>query len=255
MDVECCDTADTATREVEYKQRCMRAVARGWKALKRYYLDVKASKRKKRRLLGQLQLLHLLIFAAVAVFFIYSLLSLFRESAATSSYSIPLRFVSVMEARMDVHSGCSDVSCKQIEGAQQLPGYSGLYMSEVMEAATRLMRAYSMSCNCAPLYNVSYRYMTIEGDSGSAIHAFNPTVTGSSVSHGRVLVRQTQELLVPGGGTRQIARLNGIMLSYLDEFCVPQSDRLFTAETAWCIQSCIDLFNGKTIYDITEAAH
>ena len=181
----------------------------------------------------------------------YTLLSLLNTSGNKSSnpYVVHLKFVSIEEERTDIHSKSSDVICSQIEGKNPLSGYNEVYLPSVMEASVKLMRQREMSCNCAPLYNISYKYMTI-ADGWRVIHAFNPMVTGSSPEHGRVIVKESQEILIPGAGVRNMPRMNGLTLTYTDEYCVVQSDKLFTREIAWCIQSCMDLFNGKTIYDI-----
>lgn len=216
------------------------------KWLHRKYLDVKnSSKREKRKWLRKLQLIHFVLLLLLVLLFLYVTWSTLTGSAGDSPYVKHMRFVSIEEDRIDIHTRSKDVSCEQIQGQQKLDGMDALAM---METAALLMEQYDLQCNCAPLFNVSFRYMSIK-DGWSVVHAFNPSVTAPITSHGRALVMESQELLVPGAGTREVVRLNGLTLSYLDQNCVKRDDRAFIKETAWCIQSCIELLEGKTVYD------
>lgn len=252
-DVESRAPPDTGSNLAQLKTAVVRGCRVALKRVKRCYLDVKNSKRAQRRLIGRLQLVHLLIVSAFLLLFIYTLFSMsdtHKTAVAIVHESINLRFVSVEEARSNIHIRSKDVNCDEIEGRKPLSGYNSLYLPAVMDAAVRLMQQKAMICNCAPLYNVSYRYISSIGQDGELLHLFNPIVTGSPVQHyGRTMVTESQEMLIPGAGSRQVIRMNALTLQYTDEYCITKHDVQFTNRSAWCIQSCIDLLNGKTIYD------
>lgn len=222
-------------------RRCRQLRKRG----QRWWLDIRNSKRRQRKLLGTLELVH------VGVLLLLLALFLYYYYFSVDSTKV-LHFVSVREQRHDVHLRSEELSCDQVDGSSPLPGYQPLSVYALKDAGEKLLRQRGMTCNCAPLYNVPVRYLTLlQPDAPSTttvLHLFNPTVTGSLPQLGKSLVTESQELLVPGAGTRDMPRLNGITVSYRDEWCQPQQHS-FTHNSAWCIQSCIDLLNGKTIYD------
>lgn len=231
---------------IEYQEDFSRKIKRWYrgttKFLQRKYRDVLNSKRRQRKLLKNVQFFHFLIILFLVAVFVYML----WFSNSESIYIVGMRFVSVEEDRADVHTKSKHVTCQQIQGLEKI---EDMDVPSMMETAVVLMKQNELSCNCAPLYNVTYRYITIEND-WSPIHAFNPVITAPVTTYGRVMVTENQELLIPGAGCRDVTRLNGLVLSYMDHNCIKQS-KTFVKEVAWCIQSCIELLDGKTIYDIT----
>jgi len=243
MDVEGCvhRPQQTLTRRVERVWTEVKGVSqRTWKDVKN------SSKRSQRRLIQKMLFIHwTLLIVLVAVFLCMAVSVLVGTGSDSSPYIAGMKFVSIEEERTDIHVRSREVSCEQAQGLEKL---HDMDVSAIMETAALLMKKYDMSCNCAPLYNVSYRYMTIQ-DGWTVIHAFNPVLMGPVLSYGRMLVTESQEQLVPGAGSRNIVRLNGLTLSYMDQVCAVQT-KMFVTEIAWCVQSCIELLEGRTIYDV-----
>lgn len=240
-------SSSSSSRIASFWQQVCRS-ARSWKkSVRKRWLDVRHSKRQQRRLLKHMEIFYAVVLLLVLLLFLYYMF--WGETEADQA--LLFRFVSIRESRMDIHLRSEELTCEHITGhAKPLPGFEAqLLFTETMKTAgVRLLKQRpSMACNCAPLYNFPFRYITLPS-SKEVAHLFNPVVTGSLPELGKSLVTESQELLIPGAGTRNMTRLNGIQLSFHDEWC--QLKQLsFTYSTAWCIQSCIDLLNGKTIYE------
>ena len=228
------------------------------KSSRQYKNIAYSSKRQQRQAFNKVLWIHRFLLVLLCLTFLYLLLFITREpedgrqlathlsSKTGSLYAGSLYFLPASEREEgQLHQRSRDLSCNQIKGLETVQGYD---MLSVMETASLLMKQHKLFCNCAPLYNVSYRYLTI-WDGWSTVHAFNPVITAPATSFGRVMVQETQEILFPGAGARERVRLNGLILSYQDDACMVQSARLFTHDAAWCIQSCVDLLEGKTIYE------
>jgi peptide deformylase len=99
------------------------------------------------------------------------------------------------------------------------------------------------------MFNLTRRYLRVGTQS-----IYNPVIERASKSRSKVT--ESQALLWGTDslkGDRKVIRNNNIIVKGADMDC--QEVRFaFVDENAWCVQSCVDLLDGRTIYDALPPA-
>ena len=118
-------------------------------------------------------------------------------------------------------------------------------------------------CTCAPMFGARRRHIALQRSSGDiaerVVHMYNPELDTAWFKTWRgingdlttkyALNSEQQRVLFPGReGTVKVVRANAVRVQFMNESCA-QNSVLLEGAHAWCIQSCIDLLNGISVYD------
>lgn len=141
-------------------------------------------------------------------------------------------------------------------------------LAVLREAAERALRASGsggdngLACVCAPMFGTRRRIMTIAAGTDAAKlpqHMYNPIVDATwdgRLPSGEVVPAASTKSIVPEKQQHMFpdkteavehVRRDAIRLSFVNEKC-SRGAVILQKEAAWCAQACIDLMNGKTIY-------
>lgn len=170
------------------------------------------------------------------------------------------------QAGVDFSAVSAEVTCGELE-----TGSLARTVSPAEEPSLARLRAYAdhvlagsgpdtPPCVCAPMFGTRRQYLALRQPArpGAVTHMYNPAIDGLWDGHlpdgrrpastGRSLVSESQQMLFPGrAGPVENVRQNAIRLTYRDESCHARAVVLQT-ESAWCVQVCIDLMAGVTVY-------
>lgn len=124
---------------------------------------------------------------------------------------------------------------------------------EMMYAFERLLSKGDDFCICAPVYGQQVRYACWNDAELRPVHAFNPFMLGAPLrSYGRSRVSESQEWIgLTGTNSSSVVkniRFNAMTIQYRNIYCKDDS-RLVQNEVAWCLQSCLDLLDGISVYE------
>jgi len=118
--------------------------------------------------------------------------------------------------------------------------------------AEALLAGSDAACMCAPMVGTRRRYLAIRrAGAGGLVHLYNPVIDNdaAAAASDKSIVAESQRMLFPGR-TEDVenVRANTVRISYRDDACQARA-MLVHNEAAWCAQACIDLMNGRTVYD------
>jgi hypothetical protein len=128
------------------------------------------------------------------------------------------------------------------------------------------------ACTCAPMFGARRRHVAVmqrvENIVEAVLHMYNPRLDeawfaawggmeagdvasggGGGVSGRHALVREDQRMLFPARTERvKVVRANGVRVVFVNESCAGNAIVLLK-ESAWCVQACLDLLDGISVYD------
>ncbi len=132
-----------------------------------------------------------------------------------------------------------------------------LSMRDVRIATGRALAAVpSLACACAPMFGALVRHVAVRRGTATTInatleHLYNATMQPVAVNvTAEYDVRQTrQDFLFPQAPAQAANRswLRRVAVHYVNDRCEPKRVVL-DAERAHCMQSCEELFAGRSIY-------
>jgi len=149
---------------------------------------------------------------------------------------------------VDLTRAASDVSCDEMR--------TGL--GRLRFAIESLIRADQLSCACAPMIGVSRRYIAVRTSNTSIDHMYNPSLdatwdgvvdASTRIELSQSLVTENQRMLFPERvAAVTVVRANAVRLAYRDADCRTAA-LVLRDEHAWCVQACMDLLAGYSVYD------
>lgn len=135
-------------------------------------------------------------------------------------------------------------------------------LERVRATAERLLDEDELECVCAPMFGSRRRYIAV--DTASApLHLYNPALDTAWAGEldgkeaGRLnvsewLLVENQRMLFPERTADvRVVRRSAIRVAYRDAACSAAAVVL-QAERAYCVQACLDLLDGKSVYDVAE---
>ncbi len=170
-----------------------------------------------------------------------------RQGQAGVDFSQPARPLTCAELLADVLASDGQVSMDDVRTAAE-------------DALTSRHGEDVPACVCAPMFGIRRRYLAVN-DSRTVHHLYNPTRDadwdksapgGRSVASGKSWVTENQRMLVPAETTDvENVRENSVRLTYRTREC-KASAVIVQLEPAWCAQACLDLMDGRTVYDVAR---
>ena len=140
---------------------------------------------------------------------------------------------------------CDELELRHIDRQQRISTIDRLF-----EFSAHFL-ASGMKCVCAPMFGMSRRHVAINANDGGStpLHMFNPDLTIDRTS-GTTTLRERQPTLFPDANVTSVlnARYNTLTVSYLDLACNAMTATVHR-DRAWCIQVCVDLLDGHSVYD------
>jgi len=125
----------------------------------------------------------------------------------------------------------------------------------------------NMTCACAPMFGKRRRHLALALPNASIVHMFNVEQLAADGDDGCVRtpdgqpppascfkpVREHQRMLFPAraDGVRNV-RAKSVRVRYETESCAPAT-AVLRGDSAYCTQTCLDLFKGITVYDRAAA--
>jgi len=157
-----------------------------------------------------------------------------------------------------------EIQCSDVRSRVFRPLNDGrrdeLSFDVIRQAAVYLVREDQLPCICGPMVGAPRRYAAIAMDETTILHLHNPKIDRTwdgSVGeltrldvNARSIVTENQRMLFPDRAESvDVVRFNSLRLAYQDDECRAASLVLRDAH-AWCMQACLDLFEGKSVYDV-----
>jgi len=156
------------------------------------------------------------------------------------------------------------LTCSEVEGGlvqRQRRRGEPTMLDDVRMRMRSLLDQDELSCICAPMVG-SHRSLALVRSARSVITMYNVEVdsqwdgriddTTQLDVDARSRVSESQEHLFPGRSEPvKKVRWNNVRLIFIDDQCATQSVVL-RKKPARCMQSCVDLMGGRSIYDDSE---
>lgn len=119
----------------------------------------------------------------------------------------------------------------------------------------------ALRCVCGPMFRLPRRYVAIRTSATTLVHAYNPAIDrawdgtlddGTRVNVTDMLVVENQRMLFPERTADvNVVRASAIRITYRDATCATAA-LVLQLEHAYCMQACIDLLDGRSVYDVAE---
>lgn len=143
------------------------------------------------------------------------------------------------------------VNCHQSHSPDALG--MNISVSLLGRSLERILWEEKAPCICAPMTGVLLQYVVVRDQdtfSESSVHLMNPEKISLPMltSSETRAVLETSELY-PDREPRRVKRQNKIRVKYQDAACETQTYMMRKHE-AYCMQSCLDMMNGTSIYDV-----
>lgn len=128
---------------------------------------------------------------------------------------------------------------------------------EAKSEAVLLQEDPGVPCLCAPMFGIRRQHMCLRGGNDTVLHLYNAVpdedwtgLTELPRAERKSLVRQGQPQLFPRMHDKhvKVVRDNAMRLIYMDATCQHRA-LVARLNLAWCIQACMDLFVGVSVYD------
>ena len=118
-------------------------------------------------------------------------------------------------------------------------------------------------CTCAPMFGARRRHVALRRSMGDiaerVVHMYNPELDTAWFRTWRgvnddpttryALNSEQQRVLFPEReGTVKVIRANAVRVQFMNESCA-QNVVTLEGTHAWCVQSCLDLLDGISVYD------
>lgn len=153
------------------------------------------------------------------------------------------RIVQAGEQGVDWRRASTPFTCTELRTGQSEGGQA---LEDAQRNAQKAMQDAALACICGPMFNLTRRYLrTADGT-----HLYNPVVERATNSRSKVT--ESQAFLWPARAAKpdkQVIRYNNVIISAVSRGTCEEHKRTLVDSDAWCAQSCIDLLDGKTIYD------
>ena len=150
------------------------------------------------------------------------------------------------EPGVDFHAVSRDVQCRELDDGLLQP--EGMLTTRVQQAMERVI-ADELPCVCAPMFAVQRRWLVI-GTAEHNVHMVNPVLDPVPDDVSRSWVPESQRMLMPAR-TDQVehVRADVVTVQYRTLAGCTAAAATVHREAAWCVQTCVDLMDGRTVYD------
>lgn len=168
---------------------------------------------------------------------------------------------------------CTDITNDKVYGGVQMGYFAASHLHKI--AREFLERDPSVACACAPRFGYRVQYAAVRQSNdtlGPLLHMHNLARVDRSASaadgSGAAVIKGTLRFMSQRRKVAETMRANfkpndphvlpsdvvvnerddEIEVTYMNEKCVNKR-HLFRRYVSWCLQACLDLFNGVTVYD------
>lgn len=153
------------------------------------------------------------------------------------------------QADVNFSAPSAEVTCEEVQGGYSASLHRHSFAKLRRTAEKMLSPPNDQPCVCSPMFGARVRLLSLREEKGRVRHAYNPAIDETwDGPRSRSYVSESQRMLFPGiAEPVENVRRNAVRVVYRDGNCKRQA-LVARDKHAWCVQQCLDLMEGVTVY-------